>query len=382
MSLLLIVRQLWKYRFFTLPIFALIIAGSVYVLAIKAPTYESDATYILVNPPPPPTEGQIAANPALGRIDSDNPYLRFSDLSVVVQVLVTRLSSEEGRKALAKQGADPDYIAESSPEFGFSAPLIQITGTGTTPAAAVHTANLVGEAMTEELDRMQAIRGVDKLYRINAEVVVGAHDATLKASGQLRALIAVFALGTILMFIAVSVLDAIGALRMQRAPHRREDAEGGLSSRLQDAELGSSRDQDSDDGLNRAADDRSADVVAARADIDSTAVEDPVAQGELDAECEVTAEEQLVAEGQVAGGEQEATNDQYGAAERLAGPKHVDAPEEGQTKEVWDLYIVEYPPAQGMTAGNPEDDVLDWTLDWSLDSLEQGSAAVGRHRDG
>jgi hypothetical protein len=385
MSLLLIVRKLWKYRFFTLPIFALVIAGSVYVLAIKAPTYESDATYLLVNPPTPPTDGQIAANPALGRIDSDNPYLRFSNLTVVVQVLVTRLSSEEGRKALVNQGADPNYTVESSPEFGFSAPLIRITGTGTTPAAAVHTANLVGEAMTEELDRMQAIRGVDKLYRINAEVVVGAHDATLKASGQLRALIAVFALGTILMFIAVSVLEAVGALRMQGAQRRREDAEGELSSRLQDAELGSSRHQDRDDSLDRAADDRSADVLAARADTDSTAAEDPLAQGELDAECEVTAEEQLVAEEHVADGEQEAANDQYGAAEGLAGSKHVVyASEEEQTKEVWDLYIVEYPPAQGMTAGNPEDDLLDWTSDWSLDNLEseQGSAAVGRARDG
>jgi hypothetical protein len=223
MSLLLIVRKLWRYKLFTLPIFALVIAGSVYVFAVKAPTYEAGATYLLVNPPSPPTDAQIAAKPALGRIDSDNPYMRFSDLTVVVQVLATRLSSEEARKALANQGADPNYTVEPSSEFGFSAPIIQITGTGTTPAAAVHTADLVGEAVTKELDQMQMIRGVDELYRINAEVVVGAHHATLKASGKLRVLVAVFALGTILMFIAVSVLDAISALRVEWAQRRRED---------------------------------------------------------------------------------------------------------------------------------------------------------------
>jgi capsular polysaccharide biosynthesis protein len=223
MSLLLIVRKLWRYKLFTLPIFALTVAGAIYVLAIKAPTYESVATYILVNPPPPPTDAKIAADPALGRIDSDNPYLRFSDLTVVAQVLATKLSSEEARKELEKQGADPDYKAEPSPEFGFSSPIIKITGTGTTPNAAANTANLVGEAMTNQLDQMQSARGVDKLYRISVEVIVGAHDATLKASGKLRALVAVFALGAILMFIAVSVMDAISALRMEWAPRRSRD---------------------------------------------------------------------------------------------------------------------------------------------------------------
>jgi capsular polysaccharide biosynthesis protein len=223
MSLLLIVRKLWKYKLFTLPILALVLAGAVYVFAVKAPTYEAGSTYILVNPPPPPTDAQIALDPELGRIDSDNPYLRFSDQTVLVQVLASRLNSEDSRQSLAEQGADPNYTVAPSPEFGFSAPILQITGTGTSAAAAVRTANLVGEAVTKELNRMQEVRRVDKLYRIKAEAVVGAHDATLKASGKLRALVAVFALGTILMFIVVSVLDAISALRAEWAQNPADD---------------------------------------------------------------------------------------------------------------------------------------------------------------
>jgi hypothetical protein len=241
MSLLLIVGKLWKYKLFTLPIFALVVAGSIYVYVVKAPTYEAPATYILINPPAPPTDAQIAAKPALGRIDSDNPYLRFSDLTVVVQVLATKLSSQEIRRTLVEQGADPNYAAAPSPEFGFNSPIIQITGTGPTPATAVHTANLVGEAMSQELDQMQAIRGVDKMYWINAEVVVGAHDATLKASGKLRALVAVFALGMILMFIAVSVLDAIATLRAEWAKRRREEDSPGLT---EDEDSTGSREED------------------------------------------------------------------------------------------------------------------------------------------
>jgi hypothetical protein len=226
MSLLLIVRKLWKYKLFTLPIFALVLVGSFYVFAVKAPTYEANSLYILVNPPSPPTDAEIAADPALGAVHADNPYLRFSDQTVIVQVLSSRLSSEQARASLAKRGADPTYLAAPSPEFGFSSPILGITGTGSTAAGAIKTAELVGRAAEEELDQMQRLRGVDKAYRIKAEAVVTAHDATLKASGKLRALIAVFALGTILMFITLSFLDALSALRAERAQRRLEHDDG------------------------------------------------------------------------------------------------------------------------------------------------------------
>ena len=87
----------------------------------------------------------------------------------------------------------------------------------------MNTANLVGRALTRELDQMQKIRGVSKDYRIKAEAVVGAHDAKLKASGKLRSLVGVFVLGAILLFIAVSVLDAASALRAEWAQRRIAD---------------------------------------------------------------------------------------------------------------------------------------------------------------
>jgi hypothetical protein len=387
MSLLLIVRKLWKYKLFTLPIFALVIAASAYVFAVKAPTYETGATYLLVNPPPPPTDAQIAANPELGRIESDNPYLRFSNLTVVVQVLATRLSSEESRTALAKPGADPDYKVEPSPEFGFSAPIIQITGTGTTPAAAVHTANLVGEAMTEELDRMQAIRGVDKLYRIKAELVVGAHDATLKASGKLRVLVAVFVLGTILMFIAVSVLDAIGALRVQWAERRTadEDPAGEVSlvppvelhrnplsdsdpdpeataqrpPRPQYVELDENPDWDRHD-LSEAAKESTEDW---RLDIADAELRDseqwmeegkPHAEALARAEPQPTDEEQTADSGHLVPTAEPVADEEYAAeAEPSATPEEVAYRTE--TEEGWDLYIVDYPPVSLEASGSAGD---------------------------
>jgi hypothetical protein len=64
---------------------------------------------------------------------------------------------------------------------------------------------------------MQQARGVAAKYRIDTQQVVAPHDAKLKASGQLRSLVAVFALGAILLFVVISVADALIAIRSERA---------------------------------------------------------------------------------------------------------------------------------------------------------------------
>jgi hypothetical protein len=225
MSLLSIARKVWRYKLATLPVLVFVAIGTAYVVAVKKPVYEASSSYILVNPPTPPTEGQIARNPELGRINSDNPYTRYSDQSVVVQVLADRLSSEEARGALAKRGADAGYTVAPSAEFGYTAPILKITGTGSTAPMAVKTADVLGRAATTELDRMQGAQGVAEKYRIIAQEVVAAHGATLKASSKLRALLGVFALGVILLFVVVSVADALTALRRGRAEHHLD---GGL----------------------------------------------------------------------------------------------------------------------------------------------------------
>jgi len=216
-SLLVIGRKAWKYKLFMVPVAAVVLACAYYVLAVKAPTYESGATYILVNPPPPSLE-------ALDRPGADNPYLRFSSQAVLVEVLESRLNSEQTRKRLIKHGADPNYTVTSNPEFGLSGPILQIIGTGESPAAAVQTTFLVGAAMTDELRRMQDVRRVDQPYRIKAQAVVGTRDAALRGAGKMRPLLAVLALGAILMFVVMSFLDAIGALRAERAANPISEA--------------------------------------------------------------------------------------------------------------------------------------------------------------
>jgi hypothetical protein len=223
MDLLLIARKIFRHKLVTLPIIAMTLCGAVYVLVVKAPVYEASSSYVLINPPAPPTPDQVARNPALGRVHADNPYTRFTDQGVIIDVLTRRLGSEMARRTLEKAGADPRYTVASGAGFGSSSPIVQVTGLGSSPAAAMQTANVVGHAVTGELDGMQREKKVDPTYRITALQVEVADSARLRASGQLRMLVGVLALGGILLFLVLSVTDALDKLlrqrRMARAPY-------------------------------------------------------------------------------------------------------------------------------------------------------------------
>jgi hypothetical protein len=216
MDLLMIARKIWRYRLVTLPIIVATLVGGAYSYLAKESVYEASASYVLINPPDPPTDQEIARRPALGRINADNPFTRFTDQSVIVQVLARATTGESARQALTKAGADDRYTVEPGAEFGYSTPIVEITGVGSSPEAAIRTAEVVGDGVTKELDRMQQAHGVDPGYWIKTQLVNAPDDAELKASGQLRVLMGVLALGAVLLFVVVSVGDAVTTLRAER----------------------------------------------------------------------------------------------------------------------------------------------------------------------
>ncbi len=230
MDLLAIARKIWRYKLITLPIVALTLLGAVYVVAVKKPVYEASSSYVLLNPPAPPTAEEVARNPELGRIDSNNPYTRFTDQAVVVGIMASKVDSESARRELVKAGGDKRYEVAPSSQFGYSSPIVQVTSMGWSPESAIRTAKLVGQEIIAELDRMQAAQGVDPRYRINARRVDAPDHAELRASGQLRALVGVLGLGAVLLFMFVSVADALTNLRTQHTKRLGGSAPDGLSA--------------------------------------------------------------------------------------------------------------------------------------------------------
>jgi capsular polysaccharide biosynthesis protein len=215
MDLTEIVQTIWRHKRATIPVILLTLAGLAYVAVLKPKVYQAKTSYMLVNPPDPPTSQQIAADPALGKLNSNNPYVRYGDLTVVVGMLADELSANSERAALIAKGADPNFEVAQDLTYG-DAPILDITGYGASPAAADLSANTVGQGTIQLLNTLQKQQGVSSQYDITALPVQGTPQATLEVSSLLRTAAAVLALGVIMLFIVVSTATGMAERREER----------------------------------------------------------------------------------------------------------------------------------------------------------------------
>jgi capsular polysaccharide biosynthesis protein len=210
MDLLSIVRTIWRHKIAATPVILIAAIGAFYVFAIKHPQYQASASVVLLSAPTPPTQGQIAADPKLGKINANNPYASYGDLTAVADIVISLVTSSSSQQALVQAGADPRYQIGLNPD---GAPILVITGIGTTAEEAIRSANLVASAARVELFQMQERQGVNPHYMITSVQAVSPEQAQLVLSGKLRTLIAVLGLSIILLFIVVSAAEALDKRR-------------------------------------------------------------------------------------------------------------------------------------------------------------------------
>jgi capsular polysaccharide biosynthesis protein len=208
MDLLALFRTMWRHKLVVIPVLVIVLFGMFYVLKVKPPTYQSDAEIILVNPPAAPTAAQIQADPKLAKINTNNPYLAYGDLTLVGDAVVDRITSHSTQTLLAAQGVSPKYQAAMSSDPG-NPPIIDITGVGTSAAAAINSATLVAQQAKMAMLTMQQVDHVTPTYMIQANLLLAPTSAQNSVSSKLRDLIAVIAVGVILLFIAISIAEAV-----------------------------------------------------------------------------------------------------------------------------------------------------------------------------
>jgi hypothetical protein len=209
MDLLSISQTIWRHKLATLPIIALMFIGTFYVVKIKPPVYETTSSYILVNPPAPPSSDEIARHPALATVNANNPYVQYNDLSIVSSLLTQTVTTDPVRSQLVRAGADDRFTVGPSTQYPLGTPIVQITGIAATSSGAVRSATLVGAKFSDVLGKLQAAQGVDPHYWIRAHEVNPPGPATQRVSSKLRTLVAVLVLGIIMLFVTVSVLNAV-----------------------------------------------------------------------------------------------------------------------------------------------------------------------------
>jgi capsular polysaccharide biosynthesis protein len=222
MDLFAIYGTVWRHRIVAIPIILITLIGMVYVVKIKAPTYQATASVLLANPPGPPTAAQVAANPSLAKINTSNPYLSYGDLVTVSDVVIDVVNSPAVAQSLASQGANTKYTVTNAPLLN-DPPIIAITDSGPTPAAAEQSTQLVAQQTIKSLRQMQADKNVNPYYMITGTEVVKPTTATSSSSSKLRTAVAVLAIGLIVLLIAISAAQALENRRGSRRRRPRLD---------------------------------------------------------------------------------------------------------------------------------------------------------------
>lgn len=207
MDLLSIIGKVWRYKLVTVPIIILAALGALYVVKVKAPVYQATSGVLLVNPPAPPTAAQIAKKPSLGFVNTNNAFASFGNLDVVADAVIRVVDTDSAQ--LVQAGANPQFQLSLSSDLGQPPPpIIEVTGIGPSAQVALQSATLVTKAITDNLYQMQEQQGINPSYMIKSVEIYSPQGAQESSSGKLRALIALLAAAVIVIFIAISMIDA------------------------------------------------------------------------------------------------------------------------------------------------------------------------------
>lgn len=205
-----IVKTLWSHKLIAIPLVMLVIAASGYAFFFGPRSYESSSAYVLLTPGLP-TEGEILTNPSLAG-KSDNPYLRSVDPSLAAQVVTARLGSQEVAQKLQDEGLSTEYAVLPASEFG-SGQILRVSASANEPEKAVATTIRLGELLSEELRSIQDIKGADDRYMMTAQAINPPGVPIERMSSRLRSVIMVGIGGVVLVFGAISLVQAMESRR-------------------------------------------------------------------------------------------------------------------------------------------------------------------------
>jgi hypothetical protein len=177
-------------------------------MAARPHSFEAKANILLANPPGAPTSAQVAANPSLAHINTYNPLVGLENLVQVADVVIQMVNSPAAKEALAEAGASAQYQVGLDTSLE-TPPVIDVTGVGANFSAAIQSARLVAQAVSQNLYQIQAAKHIDSRYMISSIEFVKPTSATTSVSGELRTAIEVIAIGLFLLLVTVSISQSL-----------------------------------------------------------------------------------------------------------------------------------------------------------------------------
>lgn len=215
-DILSILRLLWRQRIVVVVMCVLSIILLAMVFAKTPPKYTAGSSVVLFNPPrapgdeKPPQPGTEEAK----RID--NPYVRFNDTSIVVDVLRRMMLSDTTAERLRGKGVTAPYTIAANLDF-YRGPIVDVATEGATAEGAIASNRLVVDELIATLAQMQADQGTDPIYSFTADEVVSPTKAKRVITSTLRRLIGAGAFCGFLVLASAVAADVFSARRKKAA---------------------------------------------------------------------------------------------------------------------------------------------------------------------
>jgi len=191
-----------------------------WVVVSAPPVFRSSGSVVLFSPPLAP-DLEPGEKPPEG---VENPYVRFNDLSVVVDIVRRVLVSAEVDAQLRDLGVVGTYTVAANIDF-YRGPIVDVAVEAPTADGARASTDLVMNQLEIILDDLQTREGTQPTYRIKTEIVVHPQDGTRVLSSTLRRGMAGSVLAAGLVVLAVLVAEAWRNRRSRRARSRASSAE-------------------------------------------------------------------------------------------------------------------------------------------------------------
>lgn len=219
MNLFAIAGSFRRHKWAVIPVIILTVIAIIYVVAARPSTYASNASLLLENPPAAPSIGQIDQDPKLAQVNANNPLASLQNLVQVADVLSQFETSPAETQKLEQEGASPGY--QVTPDSSLETPpVIDITGVGANPQAAIQSAQMVAEDIEQELYHLQVEQHVNKSYLITSIEYVKPTTATSSSSSKLRSAAVVLVIGLILLLVTVSMSQSHEERRRATKPQQ------------------------------------------------------------------------------------------------------------------------------------------------------------------
>jgi hypothetical protein len=190
MDLMSLVRLVFRHWRVTVPAGVLTFALVMAAFLTSSPSYAANASVALISPPQAPDTADGTAPTDIGQ----NPFNRYGDLSVVADIVARKMDSDAEHLRLKAKGVSGYTVVANRLSRG---PLVDVTGTGTTPEAAMSSAKLVIAEFDTVLTDLQKAEGADPNYLITSAAIEPPETATAQVGSTVRTAIAAMAVGAL-----------------------------------------------------------------------------------------------------------------------------------------------------------------------------------------